>query len=304
MTILQMTTDFAGQVGIKPRLVRILVTDGYQNITTPGFFNPITMQGLSLLPNDILFINYNNGNNFGLFFMTIFEGIITIHPFIPQGLAQQIFTSSGTYVPNPNLVLCKVEAVGGGGGGGGAPVTGSNQGSMGGGGGGAQYSVDFFSAATIGASQSVTIGSGGIGVTSNPGTDGGQTIFGALSGVTGGAGGSTGIAVGTNNFEPGGFGGTGAGGLTVRFPGNAGNYGLRISATSSAIGGKGGAAGNGFGGGGPSTVATNGSVAGNNALPNSGAGGGGAAAATTPDVARAGGNGGSGVVIITEYLSI
>src|SRR6185369_12790577 len=94
---------------------------------------------------------------------------------------KQIFTSSGTYTPTTGMLYCIVECVGGGGGGGGVTGT-ASQIYQGGGGGSGGYSRLIASAATIGASQTVTIGAAGTAGASgsNNGGAGGDTSVGSL----------------------------------------------------------------------------------------------------------------------------
>ena len=98
----------------------------------------------------------------------------------------QVFTSSGTYTPTTGMDYCIVEVVGGGGGSGGiAATTTSNSLSPGGGGGG--YARKLFASATIGVSQTVTIGAGGTAgaAGNNNGGAGGTTSLGSLISATG-----------------------------------------------------------------------------------------------------------------------
>ena len=70
---------------------------------------------------------------------------------------------SGTYTPTTGMKYCWVRMVGGGGAGGGElPATGKMLAS-GGGGGSGEYAEGVYTAATIGGSQTVTIGAGGSG---------------------------------------------------------------------------------------------------------------------------------------------
>jgi hypothetical protein len=85
----------------------------------------------------------------------------------------QVFTSSGTYTRPAGLVRAKITVVGGGGGGGSANPAG------GGGGGGAAIKV--VNSATIGSSQTITIGAGGA-----LGSAGGTSSVGSLVSATGG----------------------------------------------------------------------------------------------------------------------
>jgi hypothetical protein len=89
------------------------------------------------------------------------------------------------------MVYCIIEVCGGGGGGAGAPATGSGQTSVGAPGSGAGYAKGVYDAATIGASQLVTIGAGGTaGNSTTPGATGGTTSVGSLLSATGGGGGN------------------------------------------------------------------------------------------------------------------
>ncbi len=111
----------------------------------------------------------------------------------------QTFTTSGTYTPTAGMVYCIVKLVGGGGGGGRTVANGASSGAGGG------YAEGLFSAATIGASQTVTIGAGGTAGADTGGVaggNGGATFLGSLLSATGGGGGGL-TAVG---YTPGGSG--------------------------------------------------------------------------------------------------
>src|SRR6476646_7224198 len=97
-------------------------------------------------------------------------------------------TASGSYVPSPGLVSAMLECVGGGGAGGG--VTGNSTFyASGGGGGSGGYSRRSVTAAQLGASQSITIGTGGTPVNNAPGGNGSATSVGSLCVANGGFGG-------------------------------------------------------------------------------------------------------------------
>jgi hypothetical protein len=211
---------------------------------------------------------------------------------------KQVFTASGTYTPSPGMLFCIIEAVGGGGGGGSAAGT-AGQIYNGGGGGAGSYARLLATSATIGASQTVTIGSGGNGGASgsNNGSNGGDTSVGTLCVGKGGSGGKYGSSgqvplggaggvVGTGDITP-----TGAPGL----PGWYGNGGTQNASPS----GNGGSSF--FGGGALGVSGASAAVAGNNGA-NYGGGGSGAAAGNIAANA-AGGNGSAGVVHITEYCN-
>lgn len=98
----------------------------------------------------------------------------------------KIFTSSGTYTPPPGMTFCIVEGCGGGGGGAGGSNPSAGNVSLGAPGGGATSGRASFTAAQIGASQSVTIGAGGPGALSTSGSAGGTTALGSLLSLPGG----------------------------------------------------------------------------------------------------------------------
>lgn len=205
----------------------------------------------------------------------------------------QKFTVSGTYTPSTGLLFAVVECVGNGGGGGG--VTGTAGNIYGGGGGGSgSYSRITLTAATIGVSQTVTIGSTGTGgaAGSNSGTAGGDVSLGTLCV---GKGGSPGIFGSSGQVGTGGAGGI-AGTGDIIAAGNPGNGGFFNQANvtqtfQTGIGGSsyfgGGATGSGVG-------------AGNNA---NNYGSGGAGALTNSASNFGGGNGSTGIVVIQEFTN-
>jgi len=205
----------------------------------------------------------------------------------------QKFTASGTYTPTSGMKFCTIEVLGGGGGGGGVgDTTGSCVGAAGGGAGG--YSRLTASAATIGASQTVTIGNAGSAAgNGGNGGAGGQSSVGTLCVANGGAGG---IGQTTGTYF-GGLGGALAGAVgditATGAPGGNGSAGTVLN--NAGVGGS-----NVFGGGGRAGAGASGSAAGG-AASNYGSGGGGAwGTATTTQ--RGGGAGSAGFVIITEYI--
>lgn len=208
-----------------------------------------------------------------------------------RGVNIQNFDTAGaaTYTPSSGLRYAKIECVGAGGAGGGANGSSGNSAGGGGGGGGA-YSMVIADAATIGASQSITVGAGGTGST-GPGTTGGDTNVGALCVAKGGFGGGA----GTNSPANGGQSGSPAAGTgTVKFGGNGGAPGFGNVGSTAAIGGTGG--GSVFAGGAYATSNTGGGQAGRSC------GGGGGGGAVFGAASVNGGGGAAGCVIITEYL--
>jgi hypothetical protein len=209
----------------------------------------------------------------------------------------QVFTASGTYTPSSDLLYAIVEVVGGGGGGGGSTGN-SAHGSAGAGGGGGGYARKVISAATIGASQTVTIGAGGTAGASgnNIGGTGGTTSFGALLSATGGGGGQGAPAISNPvAFSNGGPGGSGSGGdfNTDGDNGRSSSYGHTTGPVVAS-----GAGGSSFFGGG-----ANGSTAENVGAGGASYGGGGAGGSSFT-TSNTGGAGASGVVIVTEFCAV
>jgi len=207
----------------------------------------------------------------------------------------QTFTGSGTYTPTLNMVYCIIEILGGGGAGGGGGATGGAEHSSGSGGGGGEYASGHFSATTIGASQTVTIGAGGTGNSGTTGGNGGNSSVGALISANGGGGGPSVAPTGSPGFAQGGAGGTGGSGGDFRTPGQNGFWTISNFTGGDNIGGPG--ANSQYGSGGLIGNAATGGAAGGY-----GAGGGGT---SNPQSAAAltGGAGSAGIVIVTEYIS-
>jgi hypothetical protein len=210
----------------------------------------------------------------------------------------QTFTSNGTYTPTSGMVYCVIECMGGGGAGGGAPSTTAGQFSAGAGAGGGQYNFNTFSAATIGASKTVTIGAGGTANSGATGGNGGTTSVGST--LISAGGGTGGASIAASNATGGSTGGNagqgGTGGISsYGNPGGGGYYSVIAGLIHGGFGGNslfaaGGAEENIFGSG----------FAGNTG-GGYGAGGGGATNAASQS-AQLGGAGTAGIVIITEYV--
>jgi hypothetical protein len=211
------------------------------------------------------------------------------------GVNVQVFVANTTYIPTAGMQYCIVEMVGGGGAGGGAEATGGAEYSEGSGGGGGEYAYGFFSAATIGASQSVTIGAGGIAASGTTGGNGGNTSLGVLMSANGGTGGGT-IPASASGGLAGGAGGTGGSGGNFRVPGHQGWNAYMVVVGGIGISGSGGDSH--YGSGAPDTV---GDSSPGSAGSGYGAGGGGGGNAASQS-AVSGGNGTSGIIVITEFL--
>lgn len=208
----------------------------------------------------------------------------------------QVFTVNGTYTPTTGMLYCKVRMVGGGAAGGGAAATGAGQSSVGSGGGSGEYAEATVSAATIGASQTVTIGAGGTANSGATGGNGGNTSLGAIVTANGGSGGIT-SASAVSGQANGGAGGTGGTGGSFRANGQHGTQTYQIVATSSLIPGDGGNSQ--FGAGGQGSTAITAGTGSAGTVYGSGGGGSGNTSSLT---AKLGGVGTAGIIIIDEYV--
>lgn len=232
------------------------------------------------------------------FLTTAAGGVPTWNTNLPiNKVSIQVFVASGTYTPTPGMIFCVTEAVGQGGGGGGAAS--STGGGSGGGGGSGSYSRKVSTAATIGASQTVTIANtGGTGGTAgnNAGTAGSDASLGVICVGKGGTGGGGAAANGAGTGGAGGIAGTGDV-TAVGNAGRAGNGGTLV--TISYVCGHGAPS---FFGGSPATKVGNTTATGASAT-NYGAGGDGGLSFGAGGAA-AGGNGSGGIIIVTEFCSI
>jgi len=186
----------------------------------------------------------------------------------------QVFTASGTYTPPTGLVSANIYIKAGGGSGGGSTTAG-----RGGGGGEGEEAWKLATAATIGASQTVTIGAAAAGIalnTNSAGNTGATTSFGSIVTAIGGGGGTS----GTNGGAPG-SGGAGGTGKNYAMPGDAGQQGADPATGTVAASGAGGGKGGGII-----------NVAG---VANSGGGGAGGSSAIASTA------GGTGIVVVYEY---
>lgn len=212
-----------------------------------------------------------------------------------KSVKTQVFTGTGTYTPSTGMLYCIAEVVGGGGGGGGASGT-ASQSAGGGGGGGGGYARKTISAATIGASQAVTVGATVTGGASgaNNGTNGNTSSLGAIMSASGGSAGNGATSSATTiTGTSGGASGTGTSG-DYNIAGSAGGAGIGYGASAAAVGGYGGSSH-------MSAQINGGIVSGDGAAgANYGGGGSGGAAGAT---SHAGGGGAQGIVIITEFCS-
>ncbi len=214
----------------------------------------------------------------------------------------QVFTASGSYSKPDGLLGVVVEVVGGGGGGGGVPATVSTNAAGASGGGGGGYSKKFIAASDLSASETVTIGAGGAGVSGAAGNNGGTTSFGAHLQATGGTGGGLTASVNGTAQVDGRSGGIGSLG-DINLGGGATDYGFASGGGGIGLGtGSAGGDAGGIGGGSGRGVARSGAATAGIAATSEGGGGGGAASGTDNNSAQAGGDGADGIVIVTELF--
>lgn len=214
-----------------------------------------------------------------------------------DGVDQNNAANTINWTKPTNLKFVIVETVGGGGGGGGVSGASGGNSSFGRGGGGGGYSRSKVLAASLGSTETVTVGAGGTAASAgnNTGGNGGNSSFGShvvANGGSGGAGGGSGSTVAIAGSNNGGTAGTG----DLALPGGDSKPLMRISSTLGVEGG-GGDAGGGMGHGAyQNGVAKSGLTGGNYG----GGGSGGFDSASSTN--RAGGAGAPGIVIVYEYF--
>lgn len=275
---------------------------GTSPVSTSGATNVVTVKvqkAAAIAASDATKVGLSNFNSAQ--FSVDANGFVSSIGNLTQ-VATQIFTATGTYTPTSGMKYCYVQVVGGGGGGGGVVASGANTVSLGGGGGAGGYSAGVFSAATIGASQVVTIGAAGSAGTTagSAGGNGGTSSLGSLAVATGGTGGSGSAGSAVFQNVSGGPGGVGSSG-TVNTTGQGGGVAIGANiAASFAISQSGFGGASVFGGGGVGLSTSSGGAAGNNSASYGAGGSGGLDVGGS--TARLGGTGFAGLIFITEYI--
>jgi len=210
----------------------------------------------------------------------------------------EVFTSSGTWTKNTGLKAVIVEVIAAGGGGSTRGTSGKVT-YAGAGGGGGGYSRKLILEADLGATETVTVGTGGTaaktGTTNTDGGAGGSSSFGSHVTATGGGGGQKydGAAPATSS-SVGGSGGAGTSTFANTPPEGINIDGAKAADVTSSIGGDGGISGFGYSGAGAGAKSTSAGSAINSLY---GGGGGGGFSSGTNNAAT----GANGVVIVYEY---
>lgn len=223
--------------------------------------------------------------------------------FLPDlGLIDRVvFTGSGTFTKGdyPGATHFRVICVGGGGAGGGAVSTGAGQSSCGSGGGGGALAMSLLPAASLAASETVTVGSGGTPVSAADGGDGSDSSFGSHVVADGGSGGFIrGLTTGDGLIAGGAQGQAAASTGDFKLDGNGGQASVVFASgmSGSGIAGGGGASGMGSGASRDQFLSGTGLSGGPY-----GGGGGGIVNPQSQGSNDSGGAGGSGVVIVEVY---
>lgn len=211
-----------------------------------------------------------------------------------------VFTAGGTWTKAAGAVYVHVRVQAAGASGAGAATTGAAQATTGGGGGGGGYAESTIPAASLGATETVTVGAGGVGGVGTVGTAGGGASYGAHVTANGGAVAALLAAGATPAWATGGDGGGAAVVTGVGFAVNGGDggFGIRPDTSALARGGPGGTAML----AGSQRPSNNSNVDGFTGQSYGGGGSGGNNAASQ-GTARSGGDGAPGIVIVTTYFS-
>lgn len=219
---------------------------------------------------------------------------VIIQSFCPSGCTTTVAGGgTATYTPTSGMLHAVGVCFGGGAGGGGAAASPTGL-SNGGGGGAGSKSIKLMTAASVGASKTVTVGAGGTAGSAgnNSGGSGGDSSIGTL---VVGKGGSPGSGAATNGQGTGGTGGI-AGTGDVVGTGQSGQAGAGASITTIAIP---------FSSGGSTELAGGGGS--NNGTGQAGGqfGGGGSGGTSFGSASTfAGGAGGDGGCIVYEYINL
>lgn len=320
MPILNIITQLAGTVDVKPSLAYIQTNDPKSSVIRTGYLNQSVQAGITFTMPCLACVSTAASPTLSQtsdWYQVIKSGLNwSLVPLVaPSGsgfneINVQIFTSgSYTYTPTSGIQYAIVEMTGAGGGSGGLACSVAQSGAIGGGGGGG-YMRLLGTATNIGASCSGTIGAAGAAGTAgnNDGGSGGNTTF-IINGSTWTAGGGAGSAGASTSatamVSHGGISGTNIPGSNAMLisseDGGDGSDGWSIGGASGITsGGSGG--GTFWGPGGSSFVYNSTSQNANGGAPSYGSGSGGCISVNTgTNLAGLAGN--TGYIVITEFIT-
>lgn len=242
--------------------------------------------------NEGVFTVTNSGTNF--FEVTNASGVAETNKTLGSNGVLQV-APVATWSKPTGIKRVIVEVVGGGGGADSASTSSTGVTAYGASGGGGGYSRKTIEAASLGATETVTVGIGGVGAYpagALAATDGGTTSFGSYISATGG---------GAPASDYGGVGGIGSNGDFNINGGGGSSNGAGLS-SSTAPGGVGGSSFYGGGANAPSSPTSAGSRDGIQGGQYGGGGSGGIARSSGSSSTAAGGPGYGGIVIVTEQF--
>lgn len=96
MSIEKITTDFAGQIGVEPRVIRIKTTNTQAEILAPNFLQGAISMGYSFYPTDAALVSVTD-NVTDLYRISITPSEITLVPSVNQISGTHVTTWSGVW---------------------------------------------------------------------------------------------------------------------------------------------------------------------------------------------------------------
>ena len=114
MSIVSIFIDTAAQIGVNPRIVRIISTDNLATVTTAGYLNPtVRLEASSILPTDEIHMWYGytssiSPGTFEIFTPSISNGVITLS----ANLNANVVVTNGinTMASGSEIILAKSTA--------------------------------------------------------------------------------------------------------------------------------------------------------------------------------------------------
>lgn len=95
--------------GVRPGMWFLTSTENYDTIITPGYLNSVASAGIEFQPNDIVFAQYNEGSVFGMFIVTVTDGVFSLNVYSPNNnsfiFENVIFVAKGGSDLNPGTSI-------------------------------------------------------------------------------------------------------------------------------------------------------------------------------------------------------